>query len=81
VALTTALWRVGRRIRPATGDRLRSPLAWLARVRAERAARPPKGAAASTEDRFMDVVVLLSVLLFLLLAAGIGLLALQNLRS
>ena len=37
-----------------------------------------KGAAAATEDRFMDVVVLISVLLFLLLAAGVGLLVLRN---
>lgn len=46
----------------------------------ERPARPrrSKGAAAATSDRFMDVVVLLSVLLFILLAAGIGLLVLRS---
>ncbi len=35
------------------------------------------GAAASTRDLFLDVVVLLSVLMFLALAVGIGMLALQ----
>lgn len=36
------------------------------------------GAAAATRDRFMDAVVLISVLLFLILAAGIGLLVLRS---
>ncbi len=37
-----------------------------------------QGAAAATNDRFMDLVVLISVLLFLVLAAGVGLLVLIN---
>ena len=41
-------------------------------------ARRSKGAAAATEDRFMDVVVLLSVLMFLLLATGVGVLVLRS---
>ena len=36
------------------------------------------GAAAATRDRFMDAVVLVSVLLFLILAAGVGLLVLRS---
>lgn len=41
--------------------------------------RPLKrhGWAASTQDRFLDVIVLLSVLTFLALAAGVGALVLQ----
>jgi hypothetical protein len=42
-------------------------------VRAERA-----GKAAAINDRFLDVVVLLSVVVFLVLAFGIGLLVLQS---
>jgi hypothetical protein len=36
------------------------------------------GAAAATNDRFLDVVVLISVILFLLLAAGVGVLVLSS---
>ncbi|HEU5270700.1 MAG TPA: hypothetical protein VFU36_12305 [Jatrophihabitans sp.] len=36
------------------------------------------GAAAATRDRFMDAVVLISVLIFLILAAGVGLLVLRS---
>ena len=36
------------------------------------------GSAAATPDRFMDAVVLISVLIFLILAAGIGLLVLHS---
>ena len=42
-------------------------------ARAERA-----GVAATASDRFMDVVVLLSVVMFLVLALGVGLLVLQG---
>ena len=35
------------------------------------------GWAASTQDRFMDVAVLLGVLLFLALAVGVGILVLR----
>jgi len=42
-------------------------------ARAERAGR-----AAAVSDRFLDVVVLLSVVVFLVLAFGIGLLVLQS---
>ncbi|MGX7681993.1 hypothetical protein ACSMXN_24170 [Jatrophihabitans sp. DSM 45814] len=41
-----------------------------------RARRAAKANAASVRDPFMDVIVLLSVLMFLALAAGVGLLAL-----
>jgi hypothetical protein len=47
---------------------------------AERKLRPLRrhGAAAATKDRFMDAVVLISVLLFLILAAGVGVLVLRS---
>jgi hypothetical protein len=68
VAITTIPWRAGaaRRALPA-------------QTAAEPRTRPLRkdGAAASTVDHFMDLVVLLSVLLFVLLAVGVGLLALQ----
>jgi hypothetical protein len=80
VVFTTVPWRTGNRRRSAG----RAPSA--AEASPERAdfaelSVPPfrsKGAVASTDDRFMDVVVLISVLLFLLLAAGVGLLVLRN---
>lgn len=42
-------------------------------ARAERA-----GTAASINDRFLDVVVVLSVVVFLVLALGVGVLVLQS---
>ena len=36
------------------------------------------GAAAATRDRFLDVIVVLSVVVFLVLALGVGLLVLQS---
>jgi hypothetical protein len=87
MALTVVLWRAGRR-------RRRAPLAApdrtaLDRTAAELAEPDPaaasiaepvrfKGAAAATNDRFMDAVVLISVLLFLALAVGIGVLVLRD---
>ncbi|HTZ44640.1 MAG TPA: hypothetical protein VMB79_12330 [Jatrophihabitans sp.] len=76
MVLTTAPWRAG-----STGRNAAARAARQARREsrdARRAQRPErsKGAAASTEDWFLDAVVLISVVLFVLLAAGIGLLAL-----
>jgi hypothetical protein len=76
MALTVVLWRAGRRRRPV-------PPAAPDRVLAEpdlQAAEPARfpGASAATNDRFMDAVVLISVLLFLVLAAGVGVLVLSS---
>jgi len=77
VVLTTAGWLTGRRRRAAARVLDLEP---LDDDQAELAVPPrrSKGAAAETEDRFMDVVVLLSVLMFLLLAAGVGVLVLRS---
>jgi hypothetical protein len=77
VVLTTAGWLTGRRRRSAARA-LELELPPVDEDQIELASRRSKGAAAATNDRFMDVVVLLSVLLFLLLAAGVGLLVLRN---
>jgi hypothetical protein len=79
MALTVALWRAGRR-------RRRAPVAAPERVAPELAesdlevAEPARfpGAAAATNDRFMDTVVLISVLLFLAIAVGVGVLVLSS---
>jgi hypothetical protein len=81
VVFTSVPWRIGHRRRSA--ERVPPPAAEVSPEPADfdGVAVPPfrsKGAAAATDDRFMDVVVLISVLLFLLLAAGVGLLVLRN---
>jgi hypothetical protein len=80
VVLTTAGWLTGRGRR--SSRRVLDPeLLDPADDDSLELSGPPrrsKGAAAATEDRFMDVVVLLSVVLFLLLAAGVGLLVLRT---
>ena len=81
VVFTTVPWRTGNRRRSA--GRVPPAAAEGSPERTEYAELPvpplrSQGAAASTDDRFMDVVVLISVVLFLLLAAGVGLLVLRN---
>jgi hypothetical protein len=84
MALTVVLWRAGRRRRAplAAPDRVAPELVEsdLAAPDLDVAAEPVrfKGAAAATNDRFMDAVVLISVLLFLALAAGVGVLVLRD---
>jgi len=80
VVFTTVPWRTGARRRAAE----RGPQPSMAppeRLELAEPTVPPrrsKGAAAATNDRFMDLVVLISVLLFLLLAIGVGLLVLRS---
>jgi hypothetical protein len=45
---------------------------------AARRSRSARRRASQDSDRFLDTVVLLSVLVFVLLAAGVGVLVLQN---
>jgi hypothetical protein len=63
--------------------RVRSRGPFTAEARAERRTwrRERKASAAAVSDTFLDVVVLLSVVMFLALAAGIGMLALQSTGS
>ncbi len=60
--------------------RLRSRGPFSIEARADRRSRrgERRASAAAARDTFLDVVVLLSVVMFLALAAGIGMLALQN---
>jgi len=70
MALSTVPWRSGRSGRAANAEFV------PAKVKRQRPMRR-HGWAAATQDRFMDVVVLLSVLLFLAIAVGCGVLVLQ----
>jgi len=64
VAITAAPWR-SRRAAPDRASRRVARSSW-------------KAGAAATSDAFMDVVVLVSVVLFLMLIAGVGVLVLQQ---
>jgi hypothetical protein len=82
MALTAVLWRPGRRRRSArrVSPILAAPVDLESPEQLATDASPlrKQGAAAATNDRFLDLVVLISVLLFLVLAAGVGLLVLIN---
>ena len=67
----TAPWRLHRPHRSRISVRAATGAAWQRR-------RENQGNAAATRDAFMDVVVLVSVLMFVLLASGIGVLVLQT---
>jgi len=70
MVLTTIPWRTGRAGRGVTD---------AAAAERDVRVRPLRrhGWAAATQDRFLDVIVLLSVLMFLALATGVGALVLQ----
>jgi hypothetical protein len=77
MALTVVLWRAGRRRRRA---RLAAPERVAPELAEDLEAEPARfpGAAAATNDRFMDAVVLISVILFLIMAVGVGVLVLSS---
>ncbi len=72
MVLSTVPWRTGRSGR--AGEAELAPV--TAKVKRDRPMRR-HGWAAATQDRFMDAVVLLSILLFLAIAVGCGVLVLQ----
>lgn len=65
MAIATMPWRVGRTSRPRE----------LAAVEAK---QPGRFAQFVQSDSFLDLIVLVSVVMFLVLAAGVGMLALQS---
>jgi hypothetical protein len=76
VAITTAPWKVHRPRAAAVRETAAAvPERQIAR---EPRTRRYRGSAAATTDVFIDVVVILSALLFIALVAGIGILALQQ---
>lgn len=85
VTLSVAQWRA-RRL-PAAGaalgpgeSRVAPPdLVGASARQQRRSARAERaGAAAAVSDRFLDAIVLLSVVVFLVLAIGVGMLVLQS---
>jgi hypothetical protein len=81
VTLSAGSWRA-RRLSGADAARPRlaepDPVGASARRQRRTARAQRAGAAAAASDRFLDVVVLLSVVVFLVLALGVGMLVLQS---
>jgi hypothetical protein len=86
VTISAAQWRA-RRV-PGAGASLSpeprasqpDPVGASARQQRRYARAERAGTAAATSDRFMDAIVLVSVVMFLVLVIGVGMLVLQSAR-
>ena len=85
VTISAAQWRARRlpgagagAVPGESGDARPDPVGASARQQRRYARAERAGAAAAANDRLLDVVVLLSVVVFLVLALGVGMLVLQS---
>jgi hypothetical protein len=82
VTLSAAQWRARRLPRAGAVDESRAaqpdPVGASARQQRRYARAERAGASAAVRDRFLDAVVMVSVVVFLVLAFGVGMLVLQS---
>jgi hypothetical protein len=81
VTVSVAQWRARRPSRTGAGESRAAqpdPVGASARQQRRYARAERAGAAAAVRDRFLDLVVLVSVVVFLVLAFGVGMLVLQS---